>query len=285
MGSKGSSLKWLAALGAAGVMAACGGGGGGGGGGAADDDFDASDYPTPPATAGSGLEAPSRVLTGERAEAVELLRNLSIDAWPELPEAVGLQVLGTVSPTMIQTGAGGTYACAAGGTIGWAGGGTSPLSVTYNNCVIGGYTFNGDATVASTAVGYDIGFTGLSIAGLGIDAPTVEGATECQVNATTGALLGCVSRYPSGSPVEKENFVWGWDSRWDGTTAEGTHQCGCTRTWNVGYAGYTASSGKAVIAGSNGVAYVNRRGTNLFDVRVVINGGTPVSYIGVSLAR
>lgn len=281
MKAMGSGWKLMAA---AGLVAALGGcGGGGGGGGSSSSDFDDTDYPTPPSTEGSGLEAPSRVLTGERSEAVELLRNLSVEAWPQLPEAVALQALGTVSPAAV-VGAGGTYACSS-GNITSTGGSALATTLTYNNCVIEGYTFNGSATATTATDGssYQITYSGLGLSGLDIDVATAEGATECQVNVATSALLGCVSQYPTGSTVEKENFVWGWDSGWDGSQANGTHQCGCTRTWNVTYADFTSTAGKAVISGSNGTAYIDRKGGNLYDVRVVIDGGTPIEYLSVGI--
>lgn len=260
------------------ALSACGGGGGGGGGGSSAD-FNEADYPEPPSLAGSGLTEPTRTLTGTQDEARELLVNLR-DAFPNVKVAVALQALGKVvnAGGAVATGSG-SFACPAGGTVAYVDG-----SYTANACQVDGYTFDGPATLVIAASGQTLtlGYDALAVNGNVISNFTAAGQTECQL---TGTVVGsCVSRYPTGSSVEAENFVWGWDSTWTGTLAGGTHQCGCTRTWNVTYQDFSTTSGKATILGSNGVAYIDRVGQNTFNIWTYVDGKLVFHLAGFGLA-
>lgn len=252
------------------LLTACGGGGGGGGD---TDSFDPTEYPTPVDTAGSGLSAPSRSLTGEQTESSDLLDNL-LDAIPHIPGAVAVQQLGRVAPEAGVAASGGVYTCPGGGTVTYTGGAGSPLNYVYAACAIDGYVFEGGATATLAAGGnaFTVVYSALAVTGPDSLAIVAVGSTECALNA--GALGGCVARYPTGSLVPAENFVWGWDTTWAAGVANGTHQCGCVLTWNATYQDFGSASGKAVIAGSNGTAYVDRLSATAFNVRTVIGSTT-----------
>lgn len=280
MKASGATWKWMFTCGFVGALTACGGGGGGGSDG---EDFNVDNYPTPPAADVSGLTAPTRTLVGDRDDARDLLVNLR-DAFPKVHGAVALQALGQAAPRPTGPGFTGSQACPQGGEVNYAGTSATLLNYTYVGCRVGSYTYNGDAvaTVAADGRSYTLTYDGLDVAGqnLALDA---TGITLCQAVDAAGTIR-CTSRYPTGSPVEAENLIWGWDSSWDGVEAEGTHQCGCTRTWNVTYDDFSTTSGKATILGSNGVSYIDRLATNRFNIRTIING-TTYEFLNIGLAN
>ncbi len=279
-------LKWdgkrrylVCALALAG-LAACGGGGGGEDSAKAmDDNWNVADYPSPVDEAGSGLSAPSREFKGnDSAERYALFQNL-MDAIPKIPGALAVQQLGKVAAGVGINGADGSYACPEGGEATRSGAGTALQGYSYSNCVSGGYTFNGEASATVNGAGtvLSIAFLGLDISASGTSVvDDAIGSAKCVLSGTT--VGKCIAEYPTGSVEQKENFVWGWDTALTAGAANGTHQCGCEATWNVTYKNFGPTSGKAVIAGKNGNAYINRLDACRFTVKTVIDGVTSPAY-------
>jgi hypothetical protein len=145
--------------------------------------------------------------------------------------------------------------CTGGGTITVAGAGS--LGYTYTNCVLGGYTFNGTATMTPGGSStYEVDPDSVSVTGPNGYASTLTGSSSCVVGT------------PTKCTTTEGGFKWGYDINYDAATAlaKGTHQCTCGAqlTWNVVFDDFGAGSGMAYVYATNGTAIVERTGDKTF---------------------
>jgi hypothetical protein len=167
--------------------------------------------------------------------------------------------------------------CPGGGGITIAQGAGGSLSYLYVDCVTGGYTFNGNATMTPSNQGaaYGIDLGSVSVTHPGGYSATLDGNSNCVVGA---GGTQCVTT--------QSGFRWGYDITYVASTglAGGTHQCNCgtQRTWNVVFDDFGATSGTAYIYATNGTAIVERTSANTFTVTRLI-GETLLEDVPVTL--
>ncbi|HET7866256.1 MAG TPA: hypothetical protein VFL86_17805 [Burkholderiaceae bacterium] len=224
--------------------------------------------PPAPAPQGTGLGAPTLLLTLDSNEAVLLAKKM-VDAGDQAPGAAATLALGPLD--LAAAGNSSPMACPGGGTVSSTGSAGGVQTQTYDRCSTGPYTFNGTATLTPTFTGgvmtrFNLDFNGLQASGRG-SPPSLTGSLDCTVSNAFGAVPACVSSFA--------HIKWGWDSVLTDAGMSGTHQCSCPQgTWNVSFANFAASSGRAFVYATNGTADVTRTGTKAFTVVLTVEGST-----------
>jgi hypothetical protein len=258
-----NSTKYALTCFALATLVACGGGGsatpaaagaGGGGGGAV-------------TLAPSPTAAPTAVLTNSAAAANDTItevnaglaaaRNGATGAGFQGPLGIQSSALPTgVSISCAQFGAGGS------GSIdydvsGLTGGITSGASITYtyNNCSIGGYTYNGtfrlvyDRFVSASDFAYTSSYQNFTINGNGLTNYAFSGSQSCNY---TGGAVSCY--YSDGTRGWSSNFTYA------NGVVNGSYSANYgSGTVRVQYTNYSATSGTARVTGANGAYYEVRR--------------------------
>jgi hypothetical protein len=251
--ARSSSLIPLTAL-----VALVGCGGGGGGGGSSANTAPAGFATTTPSAAETGLPVPTLELALTTQQMEALVSDL-LTAYGKSGAGVAARVLGQLAPGAHPNAAN----CSSGSRTG------NPINgYTYTDCTYDGYTFTGaaTATVDTSASTYTLNYTNLSAKGPNGLNTALSGNTTCTIVGTAAKCIATNSE-PVATNAE---FKWGWDTALVNGVANGTHACGCAKTWNVTYYDFTGSSGKAIIKGNNGTAYITRNNASNYDVRLIV---------------
>lgn len=265
-------LRVLFASAATVAFAACGGGGGSSSGsGCVDVNSNGCVAPSPspstpsppaPATSETGLSDPTLKLNDGINDVLMLVIEMR-DAGMQAPGAGAATALADLTPDSSDLSA--VPTCSGGGTLTATAKTGGDYTYTYTDCKSAGYTFNGTATVSSTASDkFDLSFTGLKVSG-NSSPETIDGSLDCTVSTTAGTAAQCIAHYG--------DYKWGYDVAYTSGGAQGTHQCNCGNgSWNVTFKDFTSSSGTANVYATNGTAVVTRNGDKNFSATVEING-------------
>lgn len=226
----------------------------------------------PPMPAGTGLSPPTLRLSLNADDAVLLAKKM-VEAGEQAAGAVATLALGPLDPGVSPgvSGSPAPLACPGGGTLGHAGAGAGVQAYTYSGCVSGPYTFTGSSTFTPSMTGgvvtnFTLAFDGMLASGAG-SPPSLTGTLNCLAPTTAGAAPACTSTFA--------RIVWGRDTVVSAAGVSGTHQCSCSQgSWNVSFSDFNATSGKAFVYATNGIADVTRTGLKTFTVVLTVEGVT-----------
>jgi hypothetical protein len=249
-------------------LSACGGGGGG--------DSAAAPSPAPapapgpaPAPAGSGLPPATASISQSLSSAAQLAVKIA-DVYNKAGGGAAAVAIGDVVPVVGAT----TSNCPGGGSVAYTGPATG-MTATYNACVVGPYTFGGNATVSyvangSTVQSYIVDYSSLNVSAPGGFTAALAGRTSC--DSASGSML-CVADY--------RNVRWGADFSYDYATAiaNGSTACECgpAQVVNAQVMALGGAAGTAAVEGASGSAAITRTSASTFTV-VLTAGGSTVTY-------
>lgn len=252
--------KFLLLLNALAALSACGGGGGG-------------DPPSQPAVnlavptgAETGLAAPTRTVKREQHLGLPLVNEVLV-SYNRAAGAAALKAAGRLAPGLAQAGPS-PMVCAGGGGISWTNDPATGLyAYSYNACQDSGYTFTGNSTASAAAAGgWQQSYSALQAGTLATPLALAD-TVSCSSPASPGAASRCL--------VSHRAYGWGFDARFEGGRAYGTHRVDGDSAWNVTFTDYTTTAGAAMVSASNGTAVVTHGNTDKdFVVSVTIDGVT-----------
>lgn len=249
------------------ALAACGGGGGGGGD---------SEPPAPTPAPGSGL-APADAFISQSAGTARNLASRVAYVFNHAPQGAAAVALGGAAPVPGED----SVQCDGGnGEVDYADGPGDSLIATFDQCVIGDYTFNGTATVTYTEDGGDLdsytiafenGAMNVRLPNSGASQPLSAGSVQCDM--TSGGQSLCVAEY--------QLVNWGNDFvyDYDNAVANGSTGCLCgeEKRVNVHATNLAATTGQAEVTGrDDSGASITRSGAQAFEVELTSGDSTVV---------